>query len=224
MVNNLNNLTIITLDQPNILDFAAARNAELSKVKTDWVFFVDSDERITPALKAEILVAIESKKYDAYYIPRLDTFMGRELKHGETGSAEFIRLARGSYGKWVRPVHEVWVGSGRVGTLTNPLLHAPHLSIANFLDKINKYSTIEANYRYKEGIKSSLWKIAVYPLAKFKFNYLLKLGFLDGVPGTIMAIMMSFHSYLTWTKLYLLQNKSSSRAKSRDLISPLQSK
>ena len=219
---NSNNLTIITLNQPGITDFAAARNTELAKVQTPWVMFVDSDEKITPALKAEVLAAIASDVYSAYYIPRLDTFLARQLHHGETGHAKFIRLAHRDFGTWVRPVHEIWLGTGKIGTLTNPLLHTPHPTIASFLDKINTYSTLEADYRYKQGIRSSLFKIWFYPLAKFTWNYIFKLGFLDGVPGTIMAIMMSFHSYLTWTKLYLLQNEASSRTKSRDLISPLQ--
>jgi glycosyltransferase involved in cell wall biosynthesis len=213
-----NNLTIITLNQPNITDFAAAHNAELAKAKTPWVLFVDSDEKITPALKEEILSItsnLSPNLYDAYYIPRLDTFLGKQLHHGETGNAKFIRLARKDFGSWIRPVHEVWqprrgesmYSPAKIGILTNPLLHTPHSSISSFLEKINKYSTIEAEYRYKEGIRSNLFKIWLYPFAKFKWNYFYRLGFMDGVPGTIMAIMMSFHSYLTWTKLYLLWHK-----------------
>lgn len=210
----MNNLTIITLNKPGITDFAAARNTELAKAKTDWVLFVDSDEKITPALKAEILSITSNPSpslYSAYYIPRLDTFLGRELHHGETGHAKFIRLARRDFGKWERPVHEIWVGSRKVGELKNPLLHYPHPTISSFLEKINRYSTLEAEYRYKAGKKSNLFKIWFYPLAKFKYNYLFRLGFLDGVPGIIMAIMMSFHSYLTWTKLYLLQHPRSTK-------------
>lgn len=208
----MTDLTIITLNQKDITDFASARNEELAKAKTGWVLFVDSDEKITPALKEEVLKAIGSNDYDAYYIPRLDTFMGRDLRHGETGSAKFIRLARKDFGRWERPVHEVWVrrggsSSARTGSLTSPILHTPHASISSFLDKINLYSTIDAEYRYKQGIKSSLWKIWLYPFAKFKYNYFFRLGLLDGTPGAIMAIMMSFHSYLTWTKLYLLWQK-----------------
>ena len=220
----MNNLTIITLNQPNITDFAAARNIELAKVKTPWVLFLDSDETLPPELEREIKTAIKSDQYHAYYLHRIDTFLGRELKHGETASAKFIRLARKDFGKWVRPVHEVWEGKGRVGELKSPLLHPGHPTVASFLNKINTYSTLEADYRFRQGFKSSLFKIWFYPLAKFKWNYLFKLGFLDGAPGLIMALMMSFHSYLTWTKLYLLQNESSSRAKPRDLISPFQSK
>lgn len=203
----MNNLTIITLNQPDIKNFTSVRNAELAKVKTDWVLFIDSDEKITPELKEEIIKAISTNDYDAYYLRRLDNFLGRQLRHGETGNAKFIRLGRKDFGCWVRPVHEKWEGSGRVGTLKNPILHDAHPTISSFLDKINKYSTLEAEYRFALGKKSSLWKILIYPFAKFKLNYFVRLGFRDGVPGAIMAAMMSFHSYLTWTKLYLLWHK-----------------
>lgn len=204
-----NNLTIITLSAPGITDFATARNTELAKVKTDWALFLDSDEIISQELEQEIQQAISRKPYayDAYSIPRLDTFLGRQLRHGEPGHTRIIRLAHKDFGQWVRPVHEKWVGDGTVGKLNHPLLHHSHESISAFLDKINRYSTLESNYRYQQKIKSSLFKIIVYPLAKFKYNYLLRLGLLDGVQGAIMAIMMSFHSYLTWTKLYLLWHK-----------------
>lgn len=204
-----NKLTVITLNQDEIIDFAAARNSELAKVKTPWVLFLDSDEKLSPELEAEIHKAIEAPEFDAYYLKRNDVFLGRELKYGETGNASFIRLAKKEYGKWERPVHEVWVGSSRVGSLSAPLLHEPHPSISSFLTKIDRYSTIDAEYRKAQGVKSSLFKIAVYPFAKFFHNYIFRLGFLDGTPGVIMAAMMSFHSYLTWTKLFLLQQKKS---------------
>jgi len=207
----MNKLTIITLQGINITDFATARNQELAKVKTPWVLFIDSDEKITKALKEEIIQAITSDEYDAYYLARRDQFLGKTLKYGETGRVQLIRLAKKDFGKWVRPVHEVWepaMGSkAKMGKLQNPLLHHPHKSIATFLEKINTYSTIEAKYRYTLGKKSSLLQIVVYPLSKFFYNYIFRLGFLDGTPGIIMAVMMSFHSYLTWTKLYLLWHK-----------------
>jgi glycosyltransferase involved in cell wall biosynthesis len=203
----MKNLTVITLKASHITDFAEARNKELENVKTPWVLFLDSDETLTPELQSEIEGVVRGDQYDAYYLKRRDIFLGRELKHGETGNAKFIRLAKKNFGTWVRPVHEEWRGQGKVGTLQHPLIHHAHPTISAFLDKIDRYSKIDAQYRYESGIKSSLWKIAIYPIAKFKFNYLIKRGFLDGVPGLIMAMMMSFHSYLTWTKLYLLWHK-----------------
>ena len=211
----MKNLTILTLNEPNVSDFAAARNTLLKTAKTDWVFFLDTDEVMTPELKTEItnICNLSSNIYSAYSVRRLDTFLGRELTHGEAGHTRLVRLARRTWGKWERPVHEKWVGlpaearSAKVGELKNPLLHTPHSSISSFLAKIDRYSTLDAQYRYEQGAKSSLFKIFFYPLAKFKLNYLLRLGLLDGVPGLIHAMMMSFHSYLTWSKLYLLWHK-----------------
>lgn len=212
------NLTIITLKESSITDFAVVRNSELAKVKTDWVLYVDSDETISKELEEEICLAVASKDYDAYYLRRIDKFLGRELQHGETGNAKFVRLAKKDFGEWIHPVHEKWVPRSadfplRIGTLKNPIFHSSHPTISSFLDKINNYSTLDAQYRFSQGKKSSLFKIALYPLVKFKVNYLFKLGFLDGVPGAIMAIMMSFHSYLTWTKLYLLWRQNLPRTK-----------
>ncbi|EKD80696.1 MAG: glycosyl transferase family 2, partial [uncultured bacterium] len=98
----MQNLTIITLNQPNISDFAQARNEALTQVKTPWVLFLDTDETISPALKQEITLAIQTDQFAAYYIPRRDTFLDRELKHGETGHTKLIRLARTNFGTWVR--------------------------------------------------------------------------------------------------------------------------
>lgn len=206
----MKNITILTLNSANITDYAKARNDLLQTAKTPWVFFLDTDEVMTPELQAEISSIIHhpSPVNSAYSIPRLDTFLGKQLTHGEAGYTRLVRLARRNWGAWQRPVHEVWVGKGRVGELKSPLLHTPHPSISSFLTKIDHYSTLDANYRYTQKVKSSLFKIFFYPLVKFKYNYFLRLGFLDGVPGLIHAIMMSFHSYLTWSKLYLLWQKN----------------
>lgn len=209
----MKNVSVITINEKSITDFAKVRNRELAKVKTEWVLYLDSDEKLSEELKNEIEAAVESDKYDAYYIRRDDTFLGRVQKHGETGGAHFVRLATKSWGRWERPVHEVWLahrgrkGQDRVGRLKHPMLHMSHTTIASFLGKINRYSQIEAKYRYKQGVRSSLFHITCYPLAKWFYNYVLRFGFLDGIPGLIHACMMSFHSYLTWSKLYLLWHK-----------------
>lgn len=207
------NLTIITLQEKNITDFAAARNKALKGVKTDWVMFLDSDEVITPELENELRHILKNPKYSAYSFNRRDTFLGRELKHSENGCNCFIRLAKKDWGKWIRPVHEVWVPRSqeeqgrKIGKVKHPILHYPHESLSSFLKKINRYTTLEAEYRHYIKQKSSLFHIIFFPPIKFFHNYLFKLGFLDGVPGTIMGIMMSWHSFLTWTKLFLLWQK-----------------
>lgn len=198
-------LSIITLKKDGIItDFAEARNRELARADAEWVFFVDSDETVTDKLQREIESVIDRTDCVAYTVRRTDTFLGRSLLHGENGSLRLVRLARKGVGKWKRPVHEVWEVNGRIGELHEPLLHEPHTSVSGFLDKINRYSSLEAQYRFRLGIHPTLVHIALFPAAKWVKNYLFLQGFRDGTPGMIMAVMMSLHSFLTWTKLYLL--------------------
>lgn len=199
---------LLVSEEKNIDDYSAVRNRMMRKAKHKWVLFVDDDEIITKDLRIEIQEAIKSDQINGYFMRREDMFLGRVLKHGENAAIRILRLAKKDKGVFERPVHEIWTVKGRVGELESPLLHYPHISITSFLEKINNYSTIEANFRHKIGKKSSLVKLSLFPLLKLINNYILKLGFLDGTPGFIMAVMMSFHSFQTWTKLYLLQNKS----------------
>lgn len=190
-------------------DFAGQRNFGLSKAKGEWVIFVDSDEIITDKLKNEILKALGNKQeYSGYYLKREDFMFGKFLKHGETARVRLLRLARKDRGVWKRPVHEVWDIQGKTAILENPILHFPHPNVAQFLDDINRYSTLNAHYLKSQKVRVYWWHISGYPKMKFLINYFRYQGFRDGTPGAIMAILMSFHSFLTRAKLWLLyQNK-----------------
>lgn len=184
-------------------DFAKQRNFGLTKAKGDWVFFVDSDEIVSPELAKEIRLKAR-EDIEGYYLMRRDFMWGRELKHGEIGSVRLLRLAKKAAGKWTRPVHEVWEIKGTTETLEYPLDHYPHSDVAQFLDEINRYSTLNAKHFYDTGVRTNVLQIAAYPIAKFFVNYVWRLGFLDGTPGAIVAVLMSLHSFLTRGKLYLL--------------------
>ncbi|MBU1327254.1 glycosyltransferase family 2 protein [Patescibacteria group bacterium] len=193
-------------------DFASQRNFGLSKARGEWVFFVDSDEIVSSQLASEIQLVVKNatKMPNAnvgYFVRRKDFFGGRWLLHGETANVRLLRLAKRNAGIWMRPVHEVWKITGPVGILREPLLHYPHPDVAQFIDSINWYSTVNAQYLFRQKIRESWWKIPVYPAAKFFYNYICRLGFLDGTAGAVVAIMMSFHSFLTRAKLWKLWDR-----------------
>jgi glycosyltransferase involved in cell wall biosynthesis len=195
------------LKRPLNGDFATQHNFGLSKAKGEWVLFVDADERVTSVLKKEILQSIKVDEFKGFYLKRTDFFGGRQLKHGETAQVKLLRLGKRKAGRWHRKVHETWQIKGKIGVLDNPLLHYPHSTIADFLKGVNYYSTLHAQQFHSEKVKSGLFRIIFNPLGKFIHNYLLRLGFLDGTPGLIVAMMMSFHSFLARAKLYLLWKK-----------------
>lgn len=187
-------------------DFSSQRNFGLTKVGDEWVIFVDSDEVVSDALAFEISNAIHSQglgNYSGFYIKRTDLMWGKQLKHGEQRGIKLLRLAKKGAGLWEGMVHEKWKIDGLVGNLRNPILHFPHKTLEDFLKEINLYTDIRVKELESQSVKVFFWSIVFYPLGKFVFNYIFKGGFLDGLPGLVFAITMSFHSFLVRGKLWL---------------------
>jgi len=184
-------------------DFAAVRNWALDQAKTPWVLFIDADEVVSPTLAVEIKAATQKIEYKGFAIRRLDHMWGKTLKHGDVGDAWLVRLARRGAGGWQGQVHESWQIEGRVGRLREPLLHYPHPDLASFLQRINHYSTLKADYFYKQNRHFSLLEIILGPVWRFKKAYILQLGFLDGTAGFVHAMIMAFYAFLVAGKTYL---------------------
>jgi len=190
-------------------DFASQRNFALSQAKYDWVLFVDADEVIPEKTKLEIISKIENPllKEVGYFIKRDNYFLGKKLKYGEASSVYLLRLGKKDCGRWKRKVHEYWDIEGRIGRLNNKIEHYFCEDLSGFIEKINWYSELHAKANQEEGKKSSLFKILFYPIFKFFDGFVLKKGFLDGVSGFVFAFLMSFHSFLSWSKLWLSQRE-----------------
>lgn len=190
-------------------DFAAQRNFGLEKAKGDWIFFVDADERVPQGLWYEIMAKTNApfSPYAGFYLKREDSLWGKKLLHGEIGNIKILRLAKKDAGKWAGKVHETWKIKEKTDVLQNPLIHYPHQSVKEFLQEINFYTDLRAKELHKKKVGVSWFAILFYPKAKFFVNYIVKGGFLDGLPGFIFALMMSFHSFLVRAKLWLLWQK-----------------
>lgn len=188
-------------------DFAAQRNFGLDRAKGEWVLFVDADEVVSSALREEINVVIGQSEHVGFFLKRQDVMWGRVLFHGEWGNTSLLRLGKKAKGKWVGSVHERWEISGRIGALRNPLQHFPHQSVADFIREVNYYTDLRANELLQHRVRVSLFDVVFYPKAKFFQNFILRLGFLDGMAGLVAAIIMSFHSFLVRAKLWLLWQK-----------------
>jgi glycosyltransferase involved in cell wall biosynthesis len=188
-------------------NFAQQRNFALRQAKSEWVLFIDADELVSPELKKEIQEETKTNQYDGFYLKRQDFWGGRSLRHGETARVKLLRLGKRNAGRWEREVHETWEIKGKIGELKNPLWHYPHQTLGEFIEHINFHSTLHAQVLKREGVKPSFLRLIFNPLGKFIQNYFFRLGFLDGTPGIIVALMMSFHSFLARAKLYFLWKK-----------------
>lgn len=187
-------------------DFSSQRNFALKLTRNNWVFFVDSDEIVSSSLKKEIIfqLSVVDKETKGFYFNRNDFIFGRWLKYGENSRVKFLRLGQKKSGCWEKNVHEVWQIKGKKRKLKNPLIHIRKDTWEDMVNKIYNYSQIRAQELYKTKGKSNWFLIILYPFCKFFLNFFLRLGFLDGIPGLMMAVLMSFHSYLNRSMLYFL--------------------
>ncbi|HLC94269.1 MAG TPA: glycosyltransferase family 2 protein [Patescibacteria group bacterium] len=184
-------------------DFAAQRNFGEGECRGKWILCIDADEYVTDTLAQEIKKTIQQDIFAAYYLKRRDVWWGRELKHGEVGNIQLVRLFKKGAGKWKGNVHEVFETTGKIGKLSNFFFHTPHPTVREFLSEINVYSSLRAQELYQNKKSVSVVEIIAYPFFKFMLNYIFKGGFLDGPPGFVYAFFMSFHSFLVRAKLYM---------------------
>ena len=189
-----NKIEFAVLNEPEIRDFALARNKILEHSKSDWIFFIDSDE-IIPKKLYEELKSLNLGGYTGFYVWRDNYFLGRFI-----GRDKILRLGRRGFGSWYRKVHEEWGLKGRKGELKNHIFHETAKSLKEYIYKLNLYSTLHAEANTLEGKKANLFKIIFYPKIKFFQSVI-------GGRGVVFSILQSFHSFLSWSKLWLSQKK-----------------
>jgi glycosyltransferase involved in cell wall biosynthesis len=166
-------------------DFASQRNAALALATGDWVFALDSDERVGPVLAEEIrrTTADPGQPHAGYRVPIRSVILGRPFAYSGTQHDRPLRLFRRGAGRWVGAVHETVEIAGSVGELANPIEHQTIPDMQTFLRKINEYTSLEALNFEREGRRWRPTDLTVRPFWTFVKLYLGKQGFRDGLEG-----------------------------------------
>ena len=189
--------------------FGPQKNRALDLATGEWVLSLDADERLTPALKSEIVTAIHhSAHVNCFAIPRLSWYCGRFIRYSGWNPDYVDRLfKRGSARFSEDLVHERLITSGQVAKLENPMLHYSFMNYSQVLQKIDRYSTASAQQAFARGKRSSPIKAMLHGLWAFIRTYFLRAGFLDGYQGLTLAISNAEGSYYRYIKIWLLQNE-----------------
>jgi glycosyltransferase involved in cell wall biosynthesis len=183
--------------------FGLQKQYAIDHASHDWVFSIDADERVSETLKEamQTLLVVEPGQ-SAFRINRCNHFMGRALRHGEGYPDWCLRLFNRTQARWSDDVvHEKVLFDGQVGKLQGDLDHYSQESVAAYLDKQNRYTTLQAEGLYARGIDASLVKLTLSPLVRFVKFYLVRLGFLDGMPGLVHIAIGCFNSFIKYAKL-----------------------
>ncbi|MBC8057113.1 MAG: glycosyltransferase family 2 protein [Rhizobiales bacterium] len=171
-----------------------------------WVLSLDADERISGALRAEVLAAIRSPEFDGYRIPRLSEFCGRFIHHSGWRPDRTLRLGRRlRSGFTAHFLHAHMTVEGRIGDLANDIIHFSYPDIHDVLEKLDRYSTGNARDMAAAGKSAGVGKAVLHGLFAFVRTYFFRLGFLDGPHGLMLAIYNAEYTYYKYIKLMLLK-------------------
>jgi len=193
------------------LGFGRQKQFAVEQAAHDWVLCLDADERVSAELAASLVRALQAPAAPVYRMARCNRFLGRWLRHGEGYPDWSPRLFDRRHARWSDDgVHEKVLYAVSPGTLEGDLLHESGEDLGRYLEKQNRYTALAAQELHRRGQRAGLAELALSPLLRFFKFYLLRLGFLDGLPGLVhisIGCMNSFMKYAKLMELHRIQDR-----------------
>lgn len=178
------------------------RNHAASLASNDWVLMVDADERVTPELAGEIEDRLPLADCAAFRCSIREFMYGGPVDHGGWEKPNYIRLYRRSKARWSGAVHERVAVDGKIGLLENGIVHFSHVSVSTTLDKMNRYTTVEARQLAQAGRKPRLWLVLPRFLWTLAGRLIWRGGYRDGARGFVVAFLMAVYYAVRELKLW----------------------
>lgn len=190
-------------------DFSNQRNFAIEQASNEWIVFFDLDEVISKNLESEIIKKVENPKNKvAFFIKRNFFFLGRQMKYGGWQNDRAIRLFNKNYCTYNgNLVHEVVQTTGKTSVLKNNLNHYSYKNFDNYNDKLNLYSHLQAENLFNKKVKPNSYHFFVRPIYRFLWQYIFRLGILDGKEGFILAYVHSFSVFKRYLQLWMMYRK-----------------
>ncbi|HBA83628.1 MAG TPA: hypothetical protein DCZ95_05985 [Verrucomicrobia bacterium] len=189
------------------LGYVGQRNTVRELSRHPWILFLDSDEEVSPALRDEILGEFGrgTGPYLGYEFPRQVYYLGQWICHGEWYPDIKLRLFKKEHGRTEgQEPHDKVVVSGAVKRLKSPVWHYTYDDLRDHLDTLNRFSTITAQQKFVQETPFRWTDLLFRPFFHFFKGYILRLGFLDGSRGFLIAMLCSFGAYMKYAKLWEL--------------------
>ncbi len=195
-------------------NYAAQRNAALDAVNemTDWVLFVDADERITDVLAAEIREKMLHPGYAGWRLPRHNYIFGILTKGAgwyPDYQTRLLRVGQAQYDRG-RPVHEVVKLYGDEGAMRNPIIHYNYADIAQFMDKQEYYTELDAQNLFAKGVIPRRHNFILQPLRHFYWRFVTLGGYRDRWHGLRLSLLMARYEYRKYQRLAALRQRRQS--------------
>jgi len=185
--------------------FGELRQAGIENTSQPWIFSLDSDERCTPEARDEIeRIVAAPDSADSYLVPRQNYLLGRKIRHGgwypDYRQPQLFRRGRMNYAADDH-VHEGWVLEGRLDRMRHPIVQIPYRTLAEAIEKMNRYTSLGIPKLERAGASAGFAKALLRAKWAFFKAYFLQLGFLDGGPGLVIAVLRFENSFYKHAKL-----------------------
>ena len=200
-------------------DFARQRNAALGLLQSDWVLFVDADERVSPVLATEVREAAANAENDwqsgrqrpiaGFWAPRQNYILGRWIRHGgwyPDCQLRLLKVGKAHYDE-ARKVHEVVVLEGEANYLQNPFVHYNYQRLSQLIAKQAAYAPLDALSMEERGLRARLHSPVLQPLREFRRRYITLQGYRDGLHGLLLATVVSIYSGVAFAELWRRQRR-----------------
>lgn len=192
--------------QRDWMGFGRQKQFAVASARNEWVLCLDADERVTPELERSIRVALGGGRFKAWRMARRNRFLGRWLSHGEGYPDWSLRLFHRGHASWSSDdVHETVLTTEQVGRLEGDLLHESADDVAAYLAKQNRYTSLQAQALFRQGLRAGYAHLFLSPVVRFLKFYVLKGGFLDGGPGFAHVVIGCNNTFQKYLKLIELQ-------------------
>lgn len=184
--------------------YGPQRNSAIDKCQGEWILNIDADEELSEPLIEKIreIVNENNPEKKVYKINRLSVCFGKQLKHGGWGTSYAVRLFKKEVGRFNdNSVHEEFKTEEKIFKIKEDIFHHSYLTMEDYFTRFNRYTTEGAREYYKQGKKVSIFDIVLNPLYKFIKMYIIRLGFLDGIPGFVISCTSAMYSMIKYFKL-----------------------
>jgi glycosyltransferase involved in cell wall biosynthesis len=192
--------------------YVAQKNFAAEQASYDWIFSLDADERVTPALAQEIRSMLQQDQaVRGYRVPRVTFHLGRWIRSTDWYPDYQLRLYDRRHARWTgRYVHESVKAEGPIAKLHSDLQHYAYRDVSHHLRSMDRYTTLAARQMFEDGRRAGWIDVLIHPRLAFFRNYVLRGGFRDGMPGLIISVMNAHYVGLKFAKLWELCSPSTS--------------
>lgn len=189
--------------------YSKQKKYALSLARNEWVLSLDADERVSPQLKEEIQKGFDAE-FDGFRISRKNYFLGKHITGCGWDNDFQLRLFRKSRTDITdNLVHESFFVNGKIGQLSSRIIHYSYRTLKDAITKMNNYSTLEAEQKYKDK-KVSPVDFIIHPMSAFFQYFFVRRGYKDGKYGLMVSLLHAMTNMQIYMKMWELKKQSKS--------------